>query len=246
RHEMPELDLRRLAAGDREHRDRLLPEDVRVVRPRVAVAVALGELDQLEPARKRRIRENGDAEIHRESPPRSMLRAYRGVARAASAARAPIATKPMRPSPGSENVSPTSGVPATITSEAQALMKPTAAPGAAGRARAAPVNAIANGTPAARPTTAAAITSSAYGRGRARTIAPAPASTRLAATHDGASARRSSGPPAARVKKPRRSVSDPATAALDFEWPWCSSSVTTVLPTTTLKPKDSAWIAASR
>ena len=51
----------------------------------------------------------------------------------------------MRPSPGSENVSPTSGVPATITSDAHALTKPTAAPGASGRAAAAPVNAIANG-----------------------------------------------------------------------------------------------------
>ena len=38
-------------------------------------------------------------------------------------------TKPIRPSPGSENVRPTSGVPATTTSEAQALTKPTAAAG---------------------------------------------------------------------------------------------------------------------
>src|SRR6185437_3126135 len=133
-------------------RDRLLPEDVRVVRPRVAEAVALGELDQLEPARKRWIGKNSDAEIHLLGPPHSTPRAYRGVARAASAASTPIVTKPMRPSPGSEKVSPTSGVPATITSDAQALMKPTAAPGASGRARAAPVNAIAKGKPAARPT----------------------------------------------------------------------------------------------
>ena len=68
RHEVAELDRRGLARRDREHRDRLLPEDVRVVRPRVAEAVPLGELDQLEPARERRIRENGDAEVHSREP----------------------------------------------------------------------------------------------------------------------------------------------------------------------------------
>ena len=44
----------------------------------------------------------------------------------------------MRPSPGSEKVKPTSGAPATITSEAHALTKPTAAPGASARVAAAP------------------------------------------------------------------------------------------------------------
>jgi hypothetical protein len=154
--------------------------------------------------------------------------------------------KPMRPSPGSENVSPTSGVPATITSDAHALMKPTAAPGESGRAAAAPVNAIANGTPAASPTTAAVATSATSGSGNARTTAPAPPRTRLAATQREASGRRRSEPPAARVKKPSNRVSDPATDAELFEWPWCSRSVTTQLPTITLKPNDIAWIAARR
>ena len=62
----------------------------------------------------------------------------------------------MRPSPGSENVRPTSGVPTTITSEARAFTKPTAAPGASGRAAAAPANAIANGIPAATNASATA------------------------------------------------------------------------------------------
>jgi hypothetical protein len=62
RDEMAEPDLRRLASSDSEGRDRLLPEDVRVVRPCVLEAMALGELDELEPARPRRIREDGDAE----------------------------------------------------------------------------------------------------------------------------------------------------------------------------------------
>ena len=154
--------------------------------------------------------------------------------------------KPMRPSPGSENVSPTSGVPATITSDAHALMKPTAAPGASGRACAAPVNAIAKGTPAASPTIAATTTSVQNGSGSASTTAPRPPSTRLAATQREASIRRSSGPPAARVKKPSSSVSEPAIDAELFEWPCCSSSVTTQLPTITLKPNDIAWIAAKR
>ncbi len=157
---------------------------------------------------------------------------------------------PMRPSPGNENVRPTSGEPATITRDAQALMKPTAAPGASGRAFAAPVKAIAKGSPAARPTMAASTTSahsgSGSGSGSARTIAPSPPTTRLAAIQRAASARRSSAPPATRVKKPRRSVREPAIDAELFEWPWRSSSVTTQLPTTTLKPNDIAWIVPSR
>src|SRR3954451_21077606 len=50
-----------------------------------------------------------------------------GVTSAVEAARTPSTTKPIRPSPGSENVAPTSGVPATIASEAHMFTKPTAA-----------------------------------------------------------------------------------------------------------------------
>src|SRR5206468_8715324 len=107
----------------------------------------------------------------------------RGVASAARAVSTPSATKPMRPSPGSENVSPTSGAPATITSDAHALTKPTAAPGASARVAAAPVNAFANGTPAARPTSAAHTTRTPIGNGRARRMQPAPPATRLPAIH---------------------------------------------------------------
>src|SRR5205823_10818946 len=47
---------------------RLLPEHVRVVRPRVLEPVALGEPDQLEEARVRRVGQDGDAEAeHRAS-----------------------------------------------------------------------------------------------------------------------------------------------------------------------------------
>ena len=60
----PSLIVEVSRAATREHRARLLPKDVRVVRPRVPEAVALGELDQLEPARERRIRQDGDAEVH--------------------------------------------------------------------------------------------------------------------------------------------------------------------------------------
>src|SRR5256885_17319 len=108
----------------------------------------LAQLDEREPPRPRRVGKDGDAEAHH------AVATYRGVASEASAARIPMTTKPMRPSPGSENVSPTSGVPTTITNDASALTKPTAAPGASGRAAAAPPNALANGSPAPGPTTA--------------------------------------------------------------------------------------------
>ena len=62
RDEVAELDLRRLPRRDREQRDRLLPEHVRVVRPRVLEAVLLCDLNQLEPAAVRRIGQDGDAE----------------------------------------------------------------------------------------------------------------------------------------------------------------------------------------
>ena len=50
------------SAASVEQRDRLLPEDVRVVRPAVLEALLLGELDQLEEARVRRVGQDGDAE----------------------------------------------------------------------------------------------------------------------------------------------------------------------------------------
>ena len=74
RDEVAEPDRGGLARRHREHRHRLLPEDVRVVRPRVPEAVALGELDQLEPARERRIRKDGDAEVHCAEPTTARVR----------------------------------------------------------------------------------------------------------------------------------------------------------------------------
>ena len=53
-------------------------------------------------------------------------------------------------------------------------------------------------------------------------------------------------PPEIRVKNPSSSVSDPLAAANAFDRPWCSNSVTTQLPTTTLNPNENAWIAAKR
>ncbi len=48
------------------------------------------------------------------------------------------------------------------------------------------------------------------------------------------------------MKNPSSSVSDPIAAANAFERPWCSNSVTTQSPTTTLNPNENAWIAAKR
>ena len=64
-------------------------------------------------------------------------------------------TNPVRPPPGSANERPSSGVPTRATTLAAPLTSPTAAAEASGRASAAPVNAGANGIPAARPTSAA-------------------------------------------------------------------------------------------
>ena len=61
-HAVPELHRRRRLHGEREERERLLPQDVRVVRPAVLEAVRLRVLDQLEEAAVRRVGENGDAE----------------------------------------------------------------------------------------------------------------------------------------------------------------------------------------
>ena len=99
--------------------------------------------------------------------------------------RAPSARKPIRPDPVRENVRPTSGVAATISRLPHMLIIPTAAPGASGRARAAPANAGANGMPAAMPRVTAETTASATGPEAARpTLAAAPAA-RLAPTRAG-------------------------------------------------------------
>ena len=89
-----------------------------------------------------------------------------------SATSAATIAKPMRPSPGSENVSPSSGVPTRIVTAAIRLTKPIAAPGASGRTRAAPANAGANGSPAASPTTTAPATASANGDATASAAGP--------------------------------------------------------------------------
>ncbi len=59
---VPELHGRRRLRGEREQRDRLLPEDMRVVRPAVVEAVRLGVCEQLEEAARRGIGKDGDAE----------------------------------------------------------------------------------------------------------------------------------------------------------------------------------------
>src|SRR5581483_10712556 len=56
-----ELDATRLARRDREDREALLPEDVRVVRPPDVEAVLLCEPDQLDEPRERRVRQDRDA-----------------------------------------------------------------------------------------------------------------------------------------------------------------------------------------
>jgi hypothetical protein len=66
---MPEFDLARLRGRERQRGVGLLPEDVRVVGPRVLESVLLGELHQLEHPLVRRIRQNRDAKAeHRASP----------------------------------------------------------------------------------------------------------------------------------------------------------------------------------
>ena len=62
RDHVTELDRGRPVGDEREHRERLLPEHVRVVRPGVLEAALLRELDQLDHPAVRRIGEHGDAE----------------------------------------------------------------------------------------------------------------------------------------------------------------------------------------
>ena len=101
----------------------------------------------------------------------------------------------MRPSPGSENVRPRSGVPTRIVTAAIMFTSPTAAAGASGRKRAAPANAGANGIPAATPMTAAAAMASGKGFAIASTATPAPETRKLARMMPGRSISR---PPSGR------------------------------------------------
>src|SRR5262249_38584402 len=76
RDEVPELDLLRLRSRERERRVRVLPEDVRVVGPRILETLALGELHQLDHPRVRRVGKDGDAEAQghggiEHTPPKS-------------------------------------------------------------------------------------------------------------------------------------------------------------------------------
>src|SRR6185312_10959728 len=97
-----------------------------------------------------------------------------------SATSAATIAKPMSPSPGSENVSPSSGVPTRIVTAAIRLTKPIAAPGASGRTRAAPANAGANGSPAASPTATAPATAIGNGDATASAAVPAADARKLA------------------------------------------------------------------
>ena len=58
----PSLSVFGLGGGERQQRVRLLPEDVRVVRPAVLEAVLLGELHELDHPRVGRVGHDGHAE----------------------------------------------------------------------------------------------------------------------------------------------------------------------------------------
>ena len=62
RDHVAELDRRGAVCDEREHRERLLPEHMRVVRPGVLEAVLLGELDQLDHPAVGRVGQHRDAE----------------------------------------------------------------------------------------------------------------------------------------------------------------------------------------
>jgi hypothetical protein len=59
---VPELDPLGGFGGERERRDRVLPEHVGVVRPAVLEALPFGHLQQLDQALVGRIGQDGDAE----------------------------------------------------------------------------------------------------------------------------------------------------------------------------------------
>ena len=130
-----------------------------------------------------------------------------------------------------------------MTIVAARLTAPTAAAGASGRRRCAPANADANGTPAARPTIAAAMIASGSGRAIASRPIAKPPTTKLICTTRG---RSSSRPPAGRDTTPRNSTSPPTSPATcaDSSPPRCSS-VATQLPSTTESPNDAACMTPS-
>ena len=149
----------------------------------------------------------------------------------------------MRPLPGSENVRPASGVPIRIVTAANMFTIPIAAPGASGSRRAAAAKHGANGSPAAKPTTAAA---SDRERQRLRDREHRDAG----AADEEAQAQKprwpASRPPSGRETTPANSVRPPAIPATCSESPparW--SSVTTQLPMITENPNDAECIAAS-
>ena len=158
-----------------------------------------------------------------------------GIAASATSHRTATTTKPVRPSPGSENDSPSSGVADEDRRTPTVLTNPTAAAGASGRLTAAPVNDGREGDPSGDPDQ----------RGPERLRAPAAAPPRAARCPrrprpgSAPTARRTSPgracriqPPSGRVTTPSTSVSAPITPAAPWPRPpWRSSSVTTQLPT---------------
>ena len=132
---------------------------------------------------------------------------------------------------------------------AQALTKPTAAPGASGRAAAAPGE-------RRRERDAGGESEDRCGEHEQRHSGSGqreherrrrPPTTRLPATQS----RRvrpaaASAPPATRVKKPSKSVSEPASAAARSNRPGARAASRPSSRRSTLKPNDIAWIAARR
>ena len=82
RDHVTELDRGRPVRDEREHRERLLPEHMRVVRPGVLEPTLLRELDQLDHPAERRVGQDGDAEAHSHAgepiPGRSRREAHPG------------------------------------------------------------------------------------------------------------------------------------------------------------------------
>jgi hypothetical protein len=149
---------------------------------------------------------------------------------------------PIRPSPGSPNVSPTSGVPTSTTVFAVALTKPAALAGASGRVSAAPVKTAANGMPAARPSTIAPAAANHGGSAATSAAVPMPPATSEAwiALRAWRGNARSTQPPSGRDTMPRASTAAAIAAATLLPIPALRSSSSVAQPAITkLTPNES-------
>ena len=183
--------------------------------------------------------EDDDPEAHSSSVAQRRRRRLGRTAASAASHSAATTAKPIRPLPGSEKPSPSSGLPTRITPAAIMFTNPIAGAGASGRAAAARAEDVGERQPGREADDRAR-------DGRARAVAPRRARPSRRAGDEAAGEQRRCPPGPVRdepaAERPRgdpdqqrQRADDPGDA--DESPPARSSSVTTQFPTSTLKPE---------